>query len=273
MSRKQQGSSKGNKLNPHQSPSITDKSLFTKDLPDQVNKDSLNSGLSTSTSFPSSGSLSQLHQRRSGGLEDIDQDGHQQEDKDESRRRTTKQKYHGKPNKQFSSATTAPPATGMTTATIRNILSRLPSLSSWVNNTREQETSNVWSWATSSRVISYEQRRQEDQEDAFGLARHQLDLQTRFSITFSDSSTKDQQQQDRKQKSKKMADGHVTIDAADVNDASTEREKESTKTLWSSSKRTAAFDLTTQDYVALSALTVATLGARFWRISWPDEVM
>lgn len=272
MSKRQQGSSRGNKSKSHQSPSIADKSLFTKDLLDQVNKDSLTSGVSTSTSLPSWASSSQLHQRRSSGLEDIDHDDHQQEDEDKGQRRTTKQKSHGKSSKQFSSVIKAPTAT-TTTTTIRNPFSRLTSLSSWANNTQEQETTNLWTWATSSRAISYEQRRQEDQKEAFSLARHQLDLQTRFSITFSDISTKDQQHHDWEQKSKKKVDGHATIDAADGNGTSAEREKESAKNSWNSIKRTAAFDLTTRDCVALSALTVATLGVRFWRISWPDEVM
>lgn len=272
MSKRQQGSSRGNKSKSHQSPSIADKSLFTKDLLDQVNKDSLTSGVSTSTSLPSWASSSQLHQRRSSGLEDIDHDDHQQEDEDKGQRRTTKQKSHGKSSKQFSSVIKAPTAT-TTTTTIRNPFSRLTSLSSWANNTQEQETTNLWTWATSSRAISYEQRRQEDQKEAFSLARHQLDLQTRFSITFSDISTKDQQHHDWEQKSKKKVDGHATIDAADGNGTSAEREKESAKNSWNSIKRTAAFDLTTRDCVALSALTVATLGVRFWRISWPDEVI
>lgn len=273
MSKRQQGSSRGNKSKSHQSLSIAEKSLFTKDLLDQVNKDSLTSGVSTSTSLPSWGSSSQLHQRRSSGLEDIDQDDHQQEDEDKSQRRTTKQKSHGKSGEQFSSVIKAPTATKMTTATLRNPFSRLTSLSSWANNTQEPEATNLWTWATSSRAISYEQRRQEDQKEAFSLARHQSDLQTRFSITFSDISAKDQQHHDWEQKSKKKADGHATIDAADGNGTSAEREKESAKNSWNSIKRTAAFDLTTRDCVALSALTVATLGVRFWRISWPDEVM
>ncbi|KAG9062066.1 hypothetical protein KI688_006788 [Linnemannia hyalina] len=279
MSKKLQGSTKVNKLKHHQSPSITDKSLFTKDLLDQNSKDSLTSVVSTSTSLPSSGSSSRLHQRRFGGLEDIDQDDHHQEDESRSHRRTTKPKSHERPNKQSSSATKAPgatataTATATTTTTIRNTLSRLTSLSSWINNTPEQEATNLWSWATSSRVICYERRQQEDQEDAFGLARHQLDLQTRFFINLIDISTKDQRQQDRRQTNKKMTDGHATIDANNVNGISTERDKESAKTLWNLSMRTAAFDLTTQDYVTLSVLTVATLGVRFWRISWPDEVI
>ncbi|KAF8934580.1 hypothetical protein BGZ47_010301 [Haplosporangium gracile] len=43
--------------------------------------------------------------------------------------------------------------------------------------------------------------------------------------------------------------------------------------MWGSSKKAAAFDFKTQDWIALSALTVATLEVRFWRISWPDEVI
>lgn len=42
---------------------------------------------------------------------------------------------------------------------------------------------------------------------------------------------------------------------------------------WDHAKMQQAFDLTGRDWVALSALTVATLGVRFWRISWPDEVV
>ncbi|KAG0289159.1 hypothetical protein BGZ97_006561, partial [Linnemannia gamsii] len=131
------------------------------------------------------------------------------------------------------------------------------------NESDQKETTDLWSWVTSSRAISQEQRRQEDQDEAFGLARHQLDLQARFSIALGDTRANDQQQ-----KSKKKADG-ANVDGR----TSMEREKQSAKTLWDSSKKAEAFDLNAQDWVAFTALTVATLGARLWRISWPDEVI
>ncbi|KAG0284985.1 hypothetical protein BGZ96_010707 [Linnemannia gamsii] len=273
MIKRQQGSSQRNKQKPKpksSASSITDKSLFKDPLAplnqNDDTKDSLTSGVSTSASLlPSSGpSSAQLHQRNRG-LEDIDQDDvHQYEKENEMRnqRRTTNQNPNGKSNKQ-SPATTITPAAS-TTTTIKETLSRMASLSNWVNNTREQEATDLWSWATSSRVISQEQRQQEDQDDAFGLARHQLDLQTQFAITLGETHAKEQQQKGKE----KNADG---ADAED--DASTEREKERAKTMWDSSRRAAAFDLNAQDWVVLSALTVATLGARFWRISWPDEVI
>lgn len=274
MIKRQQGSSQRKKQKPKQQSrvnNITDKSLFNDPLaPLNQNDDTegrLTSKISTSTSLlPSSGpSLAQLHQRRRG-LEDIDQDDvHQYENEDDegNQRRTTKQNSHGKSNKQSPTATARTPVATATTTT-KETLSRMTSLSSWLNNTREQEATDLWSWVTSSRAISQEQRQQEDQDDASGLVRHQLDLQTRFSITFGDTRTKDRQQKSKEKKG----------DGANADDgASTEREKERAKTLWDSPKKAAAFDLNTQDWVTLSVLTVATLGARIWRISWPDEVM
>ncbi|KAG0219683.1 hypothetical protein BGX33_001449 [Mortierella sp. NVP41] len=66
-------------------------------------------------------------------------------------------------------------------------------------------------------------------------------------------------------------DGSVAVIAS--GSSSTESKKQNARSLWHSSKRTAAFDLRARDWVALSALTVATLGVRFWGISWPDEVI
>jgi hypothetical protein len=269
MSKRQPGSSKRKKQKPQQQ-SITDKSLFINDPLPLLNQDddtegSLTSGVSTSTSMlPSQGSSSsQLHQRRTGtggGLEDIDRDDFHE---NESDRHTTKQKSHGKVNKQSPTTSIRTPPTTTTTVKTKDILSRVTLLSGWINNTREKETTDLWSWVTSSRAISQEQRRQEDQDEAFGLARHQLDLQARFSIALGDTRANDQQQ-----KSKKKADG-ANVDGR----TSMEREKQSAKTLWDSSKKAEAFDLNAQDWVAFTALTVATLGARLWRISWPDEVM
>jgi hypothetical protein len=259
--RGQKSSSKQNKHTSHQSTSSADRSPFTKGLLlDQEDNTSLQGTSSSLQSFRLSSS--QAHQRKPvrvvDKLEDIDQTNNQNngddEEEDQSDRRANKQE----PNKYPSSAT----RDAITTTSIaEKSLSRLTSSpsSSWVNNSREQEATDLWSWLTSSRTISQEQQQLEDREDTLGLARHQRDLQARFSITF-DKSTK--QQKNTNKKDVEKVDGTGII----------EREG-SVKSLWYPSTNTAAFDLKRQDWITLSALTIATLGVRFWRISWPDEVL
>ncbi|KAG0274180.1 hypothetical protein BGZ95_010036 [Linnemannia exigua] len=275
MSKRQQNSSKRSKHKAHQSVSITDKSLFTRDLLlDQEDNSNPAQGGFTSTSTSTShpllySSSSQLHQRKPARanaecLEDIDQDDNKVDEGDEDHRgnrRTAQEKSNNHPL-----STTR---TSASTETARNDLSSLTSLSSWVNSTREQEAVDLWSWVTSSRTTSQDQRRQEDREDALGLARHQLNLQTRFSITFDSTGQPPGAEMDHKQKNDKKK----TVDEKDGGAGMPEREKQNAKSLRDSSKRTAAFDLKGHDWITLSALTVATLGVRLWRISWPDEVI
>ncbi|KAF9900552.1 hypothetical protein EC991_007188 [Linnemannia zychae] len=264
--RGQQNSSKRNKHKSQQSVSITDKSLFAKDLmlDREDNSISLQSASSSSSTLhPSSGS-SQLHQRKPARaaerLEDIDQDDDNQDDDEEEESRGNRHTSKQTLNKKSTSVANASVNTSITaTSTARNAFSKLTSLSSWVSNSREQEATGLWSWLTSSRTISQAQQRQEDRDDALRLARHQLDLQTRFSITFN-SNSREQKSTSKKKKTEEA-------------DNATEREKEAMKSLWDSSKKVEAFNLKRQDWVALFALTIVTLGVRFWRISWPDEVV
>ncbi|KAF9087290.1 hypothetical protein BGX23_008226 [Mortierella sp. AD031] len=180
--------------------------------------------------------------------------------------------------------TTTTTTTTTATTTPRGALLKLISLSSWVSNAREPETNDLWSRITSSRSVSQERLRQEDFEVAVGLAKHRLNLLTRFSITGSRNDQWQQQQTQQQQthlvpvtaagvdlKQEMKIDGSVAVIAS--GSSSTESKKQNARSLWHSSKRTAAFDLRARDWVALSALTVATLGVRFWRISWPDEVI
>ncbi|KAK3842625.1 MAG: Dolichyl-phosphate-mannose-protein mannosyltransferase-domain-containing protein [Linnemannia gamsii] len=265
MSKRQQNSSKRNKHKSHQSVSITDKSIFTRDLLlDQEDNNNPVQGVSSSTSASSS----QLHQRKLARanaecLEDIDQDDNK-DDEEEEDDRNNRHIVKPKPKKHSLSTIRTPAAT----EAARDVLSRPTSLALWMNTTREQEAVDLWSWVTSSRTISQEQRRQEDREDTLGLARHQMGLQTRLSITFDSTKQRPGAEMDQNQKNDKKK-----VDVKDGGAGMTEREKENAKTLWDSSKMATAFDLKRQDWVALSALTVATLGVRFWRISWPDEVI
>jgi len=53
----------------------------------------------------------------------------------------------------------------------------------------------------------------------------------------------------------------------------TEAEKKLVRHSWDMARSTQSSILTPRDWIALSAITVATIGVRFWRISWPDEVV
>jgi hypothetical protein len=53
----------------------------------------------------------------------------------------------------------------------------------------------------------------------------------------------------------------------------TEAEKKLALHSWDKVEAMQSFNLTSRDWIALSAITVATVGVRVWRISWPDEVV
>ncbi|KAF9111397.1 hypothetical protein BGX27_004973 [Mortierella sp. AM989] len=137
--------------------------------------------------------------------------------------------------------------------------------SGWILTAPERHEPGLWAWLTSSRVVSDEQRWLEEMEERINWAKHERkvrkllgDTSRRDDCDFDDSgigSRCELRSSHLKDKVNSKTKSDEFMDVAN--------------NLVSS----APISMTSHDWVALSVLTVTTLGVRFWRISWPDEVV
>ncbi|KAG0017068.1 hypothetical protein BGZ81_010925 [Podila clonocystis] len=125
-----------------------------------------------------------------------------------------------------------------------------------------RETSDLatsfWAWLTASRAISALQLEHESKAE-----RAQKVVHDRKQAELVGAPLGEQEPLLKKHKNK----------SKDTSDDENDLEKKNAKYSWDHAKMQQAFDLTGRDWAALSVLTVATLGVRLWRISWPDEVV
>ncbi|KAF9433540.1 hypothetical protein BGZ76_009309 [Entomortierella beljakovae] len=122
----------------------------------------------------------------------------------------------------------------------------------WIITTPERDQGGLWSWITSSRVVSEEQRQFEEREERIEWEKHQETLKKLLGESFQEDSFKQSSFYLREK----------------LGVASNERNKAIEKYQLPSPT-----SMTFRDWVVLSVLSVATIGVRFWRISWPDEVV
>ncbi|KAF9097123.1 hypothetical protein BGX27_000998 [Mortierella sp. AM989] len=112
----------------------------------------------------------------------------------------------------------------------------------------DQDGPDIWSWITSHRTTSDLQRQYELDEE-----KPRLDTYNR----------KPPPEQDA------MKEDLSGIDDVDNSDSKGKNVKGSSIGLQMSQES----DLTGRDAVALMMITIVAIGARFWRISWPDEIV
>ncbi|KAF9416299.1 hypothetical protein BGZ94_010248 [Podila epigama] len=219
---------------------------------------------SSSSSFTSSHDSS----ARKEGLEDLDHSDHSDNEhtplttaktsKQEQQQRLQKKK--ATPNKSNTTSTTTTSTTTTTTSTTTSVTATatLKSLLLTERETALQTTAptSVWSWLSSSRTVSDVQLEYEAREEKSEKADHERRLVSTLGLALPQVPQKPTAQQ-----------GGVHLDDDD------DLEKKQAKYSWDHAKMLEAFDLTRRDWIALSTLTVATLGVRLWRISWPDEVV
>ncbi|KAF9334318.1 hypothetical protein BG006_002345 [Podila minutissima] len=131
--------------------------------------------------------------------------------------------------------------------------------SSWTPAARETSdfTTSLWVWLTASRAVSELQLEHESKGER---ARKAVRGQKQAAL-LGVASLGEQEPLLTKNKNK------------DTGGDKKDLEKKNAKYSWDRAKMPQAPDLTGRDWAALSALTVATLGVRLWRISWPDEVV
>lgn len=131
--------------------------------------------------------------------------------------------------------------------------------SSWTPAAREtsDSTTSLWVWLTASRAVSELQLEHESKGERARKAVHGQKQAALLGV----ASLGEQEPLLTKNKNK------------DTGGDEKDLEKKNAKYSWDRAKMQQAFDLTGRDWTALSALTVATLGVRLWRISWPDEVV
>lgn len=129
---------------------------------------------------------------------------------------------------------------------------------SWTPTARETSATSLWAWLTASRAISGLQFEHESKEEWVRKAAHDQKLAELLGEPLGEH--------ERLLKKNKSKSKNTDDDEEDL-------KKKNAIYSWDQAKMQQAFDLTSRDWVALSALTVATLGVRLWRISWPDEVV
>ncbi|KAF9926404.1 hypothetical protein FBU30_004004 [Linnemannia zychae] len=140
-----------------------------------------------------------------------------------------------------------------------------------MSNVREQESIDMWSWLTASRIMSNEQRQQEDQDDARGLAQHQLNLHSRFPMAF--ANVRQINPQSGNHSGNPKTENTDDDSVFDKGMQPVVQRGLSTKTLYKLSKETVECDFKTQDWVVLLVLTALGLIVRLWKISWPNKVI
>ncbi|KAF9313914.1 hypothetical protein BG003_004696 [Podila horticola] len=129
---------------------------------------------------------------------------------------------------------------------------------SWTPTARETSATSLWAWLTASRAVSGLQFEHESKEEWVRKAAHDQKLAELLGEPLGEH--------ERLLKKNKSKSKNTDDDEEDL-------KKKNAIYSWDQAKMQQAFDLTSRDWVALSALTVATLGVRLWRISWPDEVV
>ncbi|KAG0209219.1 hypothetical protein BGX28_010441 [Mortierella sp. GBA30] len=112
----------------------------------------------------------------------------------------------------------------------------------------EQCGADFWSWITSNRTVSEEQLLHEAREEQLQLATHLIRLESYI------CRSKD-------------------IDAALENNENDIADIKRANPLQNTRVYKGASDMTSRDWTMISIITIMTLIVRFWRISWPDEVV
>ncbi|KAF9577282.1 hypothetical protein BGW38_007620, partial [Lunasporangiospora selenospora] len=128
----------------------------------------------------------------------------------------------------------------------------------WLFRPRELDRADLWSWLTSSRTLSLAQFNRELAEE-----RVQWDwlFWRRQQILDPDQAGPEPH--------RNLAEAAA---AAKILDR-TEAEKKTAKLFWEAAEEAKAFDMTSRDQFALATLTLISLCVRFWKISWPDELL
>ncbi|KAF9359210.1 Protein O-mannosyl-transferase 1 [Mortierella sp. AD094] len=143
-------------------------------------------------------------------------------------------------------------------------------IGSWIQTNSDQDGPNIWSWITSHRTGSDLQKQHDTDKEQPQLETYNRKMKPSLG---QDASKEDLSGIDNGDDNAGKGKGTEAPLTRAQNDDATETEKKSAQSAWEQSQLSQAFDLTERDAVALMIITVVAMGVRFWRISWPDEVV